>query len=378
MLLRSRRLITLPLLSLVLLVVAGYSQDRIKIGEFASMTGKEAAFGQASHKGTVLAVEEVNAAGGVLGKPIELITEDNQSRPGESATIVKKLITREKVVGLLGEVASSRSIEAATVAQASRVPMVSPMSTNPRVTEIGNYIFRVCFIDPFQGRVLAKFAHENLKAKRVAIVTSVSAAYSVGLSKFFRETFTGLGGEVVLEQKYSEGDKDFKAQLTAIKAARPDAIFVPGYYTEAALICIQARALGLEIPIFGGDGWEAPELVSIGGAAVNGTYFSTHYSAESPSERVQTFVQRYAQRWNGEVPDAMAALGYDSAMILIEAIRRAGTTEAAKVRDALAATQGFDGITGRTDIDAQRNASKPAVILAVRDGKFKFVESIAP
>jgi len=361
-------------------VAVGCSRDQstLKIGEFASLTGKEAAFGQSSHKGTVLAIEDINAAGGVLGKKITLISEDNQSRPGESATIAKKLITREKVIAILGEVASSRSMEAASVAQQFKIPMVSPASTNPKVTEIGDYIFRVCFIDPFQGTALAKFARQDLKAKRVAVLTSVSSAYSVGLGKYFKERFLADGGEIVLEPSYSEGDKDFKAQLTAIKATAPDAIFVPGYYTEAALICKQARDLGMTLPLFGGDGWEAPELLSLGGKAVEGTFYSTHYSSESPSEAVQTFVKKFKARWNGETPDAMAALGYDSALVLVDAIKRAGATDAAKIRDALATTKNLEGVTGKTTIDAKRNASKAAVVVEVRNGAFRFVKSVEP
>ena len=350
----------------------------IKVGEFASLTGKEAAFGQSSHKGTLLAVEEINAAGGVLGRKIQLITEDNQSKAGESATIAKKLISRDKVVALIGEVASMRSLEAAPIAQQSRIPMISPSSTNPKVTEIGNYVFRVCFIDPFQGVVMAKFARNTLKLKRVAVLTSVSSAYSVGLAKYFKERFVQDGGVIALEQRFTEGDKDFKAQLTAIKAAGVEGIFVPGYYTEAALICKQARELGLNLPLFGGDGWEAPQLISIGGAAVEGTYYSTNYSPENKSPAVSGFVERFRKRWNNEVPDAMAALGYDAAMVLADAIKRAGTTDSAKLRDALAATKNLPGVTGDTTLDAQRNASKAAVVIAVKDGQFKFLETVAP
>ena len=350
----------------------------IKVGEFASLTGKEAAFGQSSHKGTLLAVEEINAGGGVLGRKIQLLTEDNQSKAGESATIAKKLISRDKVVALIGEVASMRSLEAAPIAQQSRIPMISPSSTNPKVTEIGNYVFRVCFIDPFQGVVMAKFARNTLKLKRVAVLTSVSSAYSVGLAKYFKERFAQDGGVIALEQRFTEGDKDFKAQLTAIKAANVDGIFLPGYYTEAALVCKQARDLGMNLPLFGGDGWEAPQLISIGGAAVEGTYYSTHYSPENKSPAVSGFVERFRKRWNNEVPDAMAALGYDAAMVLADAIKRAGTTESAKLRDALAATKNLPGVTGDTTLDAQRNASKAAVVIAVKDGQFKFLETVAP
>jgi branched-chain amino acid transport system substrate-binding protein len=373
------RISPFPLLAAALLLASCAKPDHdLKVGEVASLTGKEAAFGQSSHKGTLLAIEELNAAGGLLGKQLELVTEDNQSKAGESATAAKKLVSREKVVALLGEVASSRSLEMAPIAQAAHIPMISPSSTNPAVTETGDYIFRVCFIDPFQGTVMAKFARDTLRIKKVGLLVSVSSAYSVGLAKYFSETFTADGGTVAIEQKFAEGDKDFRAQLTAIKAAGVEGIFVPGYYTEAALICVQARQLGLALPIFGGDGWEAPALIEIGGKAVEGTYYSTHYSPQNRTPEVAAFVKKFSARWDGEVPDAMAALGYDSAMVLADAIKRAGTTDGAKVRDALAATHNFIGVTGRTDIDAQRNASKAAVIITIRDGKFEFLQAVAP
>jgi branched-chain amino acid transport system substrate-binding protein len=352
--------------------------DTIKIGEFASLTGKEAAFGQSSHKGTQLAIEQANAAGGVLGKKIEYLYEDNRSTPGESATIVKKLITRDGVVAVLGEVASGRSLEAAPICQANKVPMISPSSTNPKVTETGDYIFRVCFTDPFQGKLLAEFGKRSLQAKKVAILSDVSAPYSMGLAQYFREPFVAGGGQIVSEQKFTGGDKDFKAQLTAIKAANPDAIFVPGYYTEAGLIVSQARQLGITVPLFGGDGWEAPELIQIAGNSLEGTYYSTHFSAENEESHIKKFVADYRARYGGETPDAMAALGYDSAMVLLDAIKRAGTVESAKLRDAIAATKDYPGLTGKTTLDAQRNATKSAVIITVKDGKFKYVETISP
>ncbi len=358
--------------------LAARADDTIKIGEYASLTGKEAAFGQSSHKGTLLAIEEINAAGGVLGQRLELLTEDDQSKPGEASTSVRKLIARDKAVAILGEVASSRSLEAAPVCQASHIPMISPSSTNPKVTQIGSYIFRVCFTDPFQGKVLAKFAKDTLHARRIAVLTAVSSAYSVGLAKYFIEPFTADGGTISDNQKYSDGDKDFHAQLTAIKADNVDALFVPGYYTEVGLICKQAHELGLNVPIFGGDGWEAPELIEIGGTDVEGCYYSTHYSPKASLPAVQAFVKKFQARFDGEIPDAMAALGYDSAMVLADAIQRAGSTDGAKIRDAIAATKDFPGITGKTTIDAQRNATKSAVIITVKDGQFKFVQTVEP
>lgn len=363
--------------ALVSLTFARAAEEPIRIGEYASITGKEASLGQSSHNGTMMAIDDLNAAGGVLGRPLLLITEDTQSKPGESATAAKKLISRDKVVALLGEVASSRSLEAAPVAQLAKVPMISPASTNPKVTETGNYIFRTCFIDPFQGPVMAKFAQEKLRAQRVALMVSNSSAYSIGLAKFFREAFTANGGTIVLEQKYAEGDKDFKAQLTAIKAAGVDAVFNPGYYNEGALIVLQARDLGLTLPIFGADSWEAEALIELGGKAIEGAYLCSHYSPADPSPRVQNFVQAYKKRF-GTTPDSNASLGYDSVLVLVDAIKRAGSTDRAKIRDALAVTKNFAAVTGNITIDAQRNASKNAVIIQVRNGKFEFVQSMTP
>ncbi len=360
-----------------LAAVTAHAQNTIKIGEYASLTGKEATYGQAAHRGTLLAIEEANAAGGVLGRKLELVVEDTQSKPGESATVVKKLISRDKVVALLGEIASSRTLEAAPIAQNAKIPLITPGSTNPEVTAKGNYIFRVCFMDSFQGTVMAKFARGSLKLSRVAVLSSVSNAQSVGLSRFFKQRFAADGGTVVLEQKYAEGDKDFRAQLTAIKAAGIEGIFVPGYSAEAALICKQARDLGISVPLFGIDGWESSELLSIGGKAVEGTYFSTHYSAESQDPAVTAFNARFQQRW-GAGTDALSALGYDSALVLIDALKRAGTTESAKLREALAATKNFRGVTGTISFDDQRNPTKSAVVLTVKDGKFRFVETVAP
>ncbi len=349
----------------------------IKVGEFASLTGSEATFGQSSHKGTQLAIDELNANGGVLGKQLKLITEDNQSQAGQSSTVVRKLISSDGVMAVLGEVASSRSLEAAPICQQNKIPMISPSSTNPKVTETGDYIFRVCFIDPFQGTVMANFGRKTLKLNSAAVLADVKSDYSIGLAKFFKEGFAANGGTIIAEQKYSGGDKDFNAQLTAIKAAQPDGIFVPGYYTEVGLIALQAKQLGITAPIFGGDGWESSSLIPIGGAALEGDYFSTHFSPEDTSPAVQNFVKNFKAKFN-ETPDAMAALGYDSAMILADAMKRTGSTDGTKVRDALAATKDYHAVSGNITIDANRNASKPAVILTIKNGAFKYVETVSP
>ena len=348
----------------------------IVVGEFASLTGGTASFGQSSHKGTQMAIDELNAAGGVLGKKFALITEDDQSKAGEAATVVRKLISRNKIVALLGEVASSRSLEAAPIAQQARVPMISPASTNPKVTEAGDYVFRSCFIDPFQGTVLAKFALSK-GLKKAAILTDVKQDYSVGLSQFFKEYFAAHGGAIVSEQSYSSGDKDFKAQLTSIKSTGPELILASGYYTEAGLISRQSRQLGLNVPLLGGDGWDSPSLIEVAGDSMEGNFFSDHFSVEDPSPMIQDFVRKFRAKYN-ETPDAMAALGYDSVLILADAIKRAGGTDSTKLRDAIAATKDFTGVTGKISIDEKRNASKSAVILSVKGGAFKYMETVAP
>ena len=348
----------------------------IPVGQFGSLTGAQATFGQSTDNGVRLALDEVNAAGGVLGQPLRLITKDNQSKPGETSTAVRELITRNKVVALIGEVASGRSLEAAPIAQRSGIPMITPASTNEKVTETGDHIFRVCFIDPFQGTVCAKFARK-LGTKKAAVLTDVSKDYSLGLAKSFNEEFVKEGGVIAGQQSYSGGDKDFSAQLTAVKADNPDVIFLPAYYTEAPLIIRQARQLGITVPFIGGDGWDSPELVSVGGPAVEGCYFSNHFSNQSTDPKVVEFVKAYRAKYNTD-PDAMVALGYDSLKLLADAMKRSGTTDPAKVTATLAETKDFDGVTGKITLDAHRNPNKPAVILQVKNGKFAYVETIAP
>ncbi len=380
---KSIVLVSITLISISLLSLAFYScgkgsGDVIKIGEFASLTGSEATFGINSDNGMKLAVEEINNAGGVLGKKIELITEDNQGKPNETQTVVQKLINRDKVVAILGEVASSRSKAAAPLCQQNKIPMITPASTNPEVTAIGDYIFRVCFIDPFQATVMSKFALNSMKVKKVALLIDQRNAYSTGLAESFKKTFVEMGGEIIEEQKYSAGDKDFKAQLTAIKYKNPEAVFIPGYYTDVGLIAIQAREIGINVPLFGGDGWESEKLTE-GKAkdALEGCFFSTHLSMDDPSPLVQDFIKKYRTKFNKE-PDAMSVLGYDAAMLMFDAIKRAGSTDGDKIRQELAKTKDFKSVSGNITINEQRNAVKPAVVLEIKDGKFKYKETIAP
>lgn len=345
----------------------------IIVGMYGSLTGDGASFGQSSVEGAQLAVEEINNAGGLLGgRKIRLLVEDDQSKPEDASSAVTKLITQDKVVAVLGEVASRRSLAAGPVCQKYQIPMISPASTNERVTEIGDYIFRVCFIDPFQGEVLAKFAYNDLKVRRVAVLKDIQQDYSVGLTDSIVKNFTSLGGQVLDPVSYSSGDADFKAILTQVRAQKPDAVFVTGYYPEAAIIVRQARELGLKIPILGGDGWVGDSLKN-GREALNNCYISDHYSGDNPDPVVQTFVKSYQAKFN-RAPDSIAALGYDAAKVLADAITRANSTEGPKIREALASAD-VPGVTGRLKINASRNVDKPAVILEVTfvNGEVKFV-----
>ena len=350
---------------------------QIKIGEVNPLTGGISQFGISCHQGYLLAIEEVNQAGGVLGQKIELVTEDDQSKPGECATVVRKLIGVDKVVGVLGDATSSATLEGAPIAQGSKVPMITPTATNPKITEVGDYIFRVCFLDEFQGRVLARFAREKLNAKTAAILTDVKQDYSVDLTKFFKEEFTKNGGSITREQSYSTGDTDFRAQLTTLRAAKPDVVYVPGYYQEVALIIKQARQVGLTMPFIGCDGWANQSLLTIGGKALDGCYLTNHFSPDDPAPAVQKFVEKYKSKY-GSVPDTFAALGYDAARILMDAIKRAESAEPSAIRDALAKTSGFEGCTGTIGFDANRNATKAALVLTIKDGKFQVAQKVEP
>lgn len=355
----------------------GSSTGTILIGYYGDLSGRTSSFGQSTKNGVEMAADEINKAGGINGQQVKIITEDDQGEPNKAATVVTKLINQDGVKALLGEVASSNSLAAAPKAQEAKVPMISPSSTNPAVTQVGDYIFRVCFIDPFQGEVMAKFSATNLKAKRAAILYDFNSDYSRGLFQFFKKSFTGLGGQIVSEQSYTQGDRDFSGQLTAIRSANPDVIYVPGYYGEVGVIANQTKQLGIKAPLLGGDGWDAPQLWQLGGAALNGNYISNHYSVDDPSPSIQKFVKDYQSRYN-VLPDALAALGYDSMKVLADAIKRAGGTENVKLRDAIAQTQNFPGVTGAISINQERNAVKPAVVLKLQDSKFVYETTIYP
>jgi branched-chain amino acid transport system substrate-binding protein len=387
---RSRSLFVLASL-----VAAGYgasgcnggsqpvASDTILIGEYGSMTGSEANFGRSTHNGLMLAIEEQNAKGGVKGKKIAVRSEDDAGKPQEAGTVVTKLIDKDKVVALIGEVASGLSLAGGEVAQKKGVPMISPSSTAPEVTAIGDKVFRVCFIDPFQGYVGAKFAAENLKAKKVAILFDQAQAYSVGLADQFKQHFTKFGGTITTEQAYSGGDQDFSAQLNTIRGTNPDAIFIPGYYTEAANIALQVKKLGIKATLLGGDGWDSPQLAQIGKDAIEGAYYSNHYTHEDTSPAVQEFVSKYKSKYKADdgkplVPDGIAALGYDAGRILFDAMSRAKSLDGEDLAAAIAATKDFKGVTGVITIDKDRNAKKPAVVVKMTGGVPRYAATIEP
>jgi branched-chain amino acid transport system substrate-binding protein len=349
----------------------------IKIGAVTCLTGALSTFGASSVQGAKLAVEEINTAGGTLGQPIQLIVEDNGSKAGETATITRKFISQDKVVAILGDLTSSATMEAAPLAQAAKIPLLTPSATNVAITKIGNYIFRSCFIDPFTGKIMAKFALDRLKAKQAIVMTDVKQDYSVGLTDAIRHYFSQNGASISNTLSYSSGDTNFRTQLTEVRMAHPDVVFLPGYYTEAGLILLQAKQLGITCPFLGGEGWDSPALVQVAGKAAEGDYYTDHFSAADPNPKVQKFVQTYRAKY-AALPDALAALWYDGARLLSQAVQRAGSTDSAKIRDALAATRDFDGVTGLISIDENRNASKPGVILKIENGEPEMVQEITP
>lgn len=351
----------------------------IKIGVVTPLTGDVATFGQSTKKAVEMAAEEINAAGGILGKKVELVIEDDRNDPKETANVVRKLIDQDKVVAIIGSLTSKCSLAGMPIANSKKVPMVSNASTNPKVTLTGPYAFRVCFIDDFQGQVMAKFAWEDLGAKKAAVLYDIGNDYTKGLSEFFIKSFKELGGEIVAEETYQQTDNDFNAQLTSIKAKNPDVIFLPDYYQKVSLIAKQARGLGIKATFLGGDGWDSPELVKLGGDAVEGGYFSNHYSQQDPDPKTQEFIKKFEEKY-GEKPDALAALGYDAFYFIAEAIKKAGKVDSTAIRDALeeVGKSGFSGVTGKFTIDENRNPIKAAVVLKVEGGQFKFVKRVEP
>lgn len=349
----------------------------IPVGVYGALTGGEAAFGTSTVQGARIAADEVNAAGGINGRKIQLLVEDDQGRAEEATNVVTKLITGSNVVALIGENSSNQSLAVAPIAQQNGVPMISPSSTNPAVTEKGEYIFRVCFTDPYQGKALAAFVRNNLKLDTAAILVDKKNDYSVGLAGVFRKEFEGAGGKIVAEQSYAGGDSEFRPQLTTIRDAKPQALFIPGFYTEVGQIAIQARDLGIMVPLVGGDGWDSPTVIQIGGRAIENSYFSDHYFVGDTRPVVQKFVNEYEKR-HGKKPEATAALGYDAVHIFAQAARRAGSTDRKKIRDEIANTKDYQGVSGTITMGADRNPIKPVAMIKIENGQMNFAGWVNP
>lgn len=359
-------------------------KNTIKIGLLNEMTGGNATIGTAAANGAKMAIKEINAKGGVLGKQLVAVSADNKSEPAEAANAMTKLLTQDNVVAVTGTFSSSNAIAAASVAEAAKKPYLIAGATNPKVTvdpkthKVKKYIYRVCFIDPFQGTVAANFASNNLNSKKAAMLIDNSSDYSKGLGEFFQAAFIKAGGSVVANEAYLQKDADFKATLTKIKAQEPDVLFVPGYYEEVGKIVKQAREMGLNMPILGADGWDSPKLSAIAGVnALNNTFFTNHYSVDDPSEAGKAFVTNYEKEF-GQKPEALAVLGYDAVYVLVDAITRAGSTEADKIIEALSATKNFKAVSGVTTINKDHDADKNAVIIEMKDGKQVLKTSIKP
>ncbi len=372
--------LALAAVAMIAVPAVSLAQD-ILIGHYGSLTGAEATFGQSTSNGVKMAIAEINAAGGVNGRMLKLVEYDTKGEPREASSVVTRLVTSDKVVAVIGEVASSVSLAGAPICQSNGVPMITPSSTNPKVTLQGDMIFRVCFIDPFQGYVCAKFAAEAGEGKnawkRAGILIDQSSAYSVGLAEEFEKSFKKLGGEITASQKYNKGDQDFSARLTEIRGTNPDVIFVPGYYTDVANIAIQARKLGINAPLLGGDGWDSQELIKNGGAAIEGSFYSNHAAPDDPRPAIQEFNKKYEDEF-GNVPDALAALGYDAAKLVADAMKRSKSLGGQDLRQAIADTKDFPGVTGVINFNETRDAVKPAVILEIKDGKAIYRATVNP
>lgn len=360
------------------------ASNDVKIGMVYELTGNTASYGTSAADGAKLAFKEINANGGVLGKQIKIVMADNKGEPSESANAMTKVITQDKVIAVTGFTVSSCGIAGSAVAEDNKIPLVAAATVNPRVTvdektgKVKDYTFRACFIDSFQGTVSANFALKSLKTSKSAIMIDNSSDYSKGLAQIFKEVFTKGGGQVIIEEAYLQKDQDFKSILTKIKAQNPEILYLPGYYEDVGKIVKQARELGITIPILGGDAWDSPRLVEIGGPqALNNTYFTNFYSVQDTNPTSQAFVEAYKKEY-GQLPDSMAAMGYDAAYLLVDAIKKANSTDSAKIREALATMKDFKSVSGSMDLSATHDAIRGVVIIEMKDGKQVYKETVKP
>lgn len=359
----------------------GGGGDTIKIGANLELSGGAASYGQSIAEGLELAIEEINKEG-INGKKIELVKVDNKSDAAEATSGAIKLISQDKVVAIIGAATSTNTLAQVQVAQDNKIPLITPAGTNPTVTnkdgKVNDFVFRTCFIDPFQGTVAAKFAIDDLKVKNAAILIDSSSDYSKGLASSFKKAFEENGGKIVAEEAYVAKDTDFRATLTRIKSANPEFLFLPGYYEEVGLIVKQARELGIKVPIMGGDGWDSPTLVEIAGPeALNNTFITNHYSSGDPDPKIQDFIKAFKAKYN-KSPDAFNALGYDTAYFLADAIKRAGDADPVKIKEALAQTKDLSLVSGTLTLDENHDPIKSAAILEYKNGEQQFKTKVNP
>ncbi len=357
--------------------ISAQTNEPIRVGVFVDLTGQTASFGISTFSGIKIAVDEINENGGIEGRKIEIILEDNQGLPENTKVAVQKLISEKKVHVLIGEVLSTNSLAAAPIAQAAKIPMITPSSTNEKVTKVGDYIFRACFIDSFQGEAMAKFAFETLKFKRIAVLTDFNSDYSKGLSETFATTFNRLGGKIVSQKTYFQGDEDYFQQLNAIKKVNPDAIYISGYYNSVGVLAKQAREMKIKAVFLGGDGWDAPDIWQFAGNALDNSFITNHFSINSPSEKAQKFAASYKKLF-GLDADAFASLAYDSVLMIADSVKRANSTEPEKLRNALSTIKDLDGVTGKITINNSRNVDKSAVILRLKNPNFIYHSTVTP
>lgn len=363
---------------------SGSSGDVIKIGANLELSGAVASYGQSIAKGIELGAEEINKNGGINGKKIEIIKADNKSDAAEATNAAIKLTSQDKVAAIIGAATSGDTVAQVQIATDNKTVLLTPSGTSPNVTvgtsgKVNDYIFRTCFIDPFQGNVAANFAAKNLNVKKAAIFADNASDYAKGLAASFKDTFSKAGGTVVAQESYVAKDTDFRATLTRIKAANPEFVFIPGYYEEVGLIIKQAREMGITVPFMGGDGWDSPKLVELAGAAaLNNTFITNHYSSEDPDKTIQNFVTAFKGKYENKSPDAFNALGYDSVYLIADGIKRAGSTDGAKIKDAMAQTKDLALVSGKITFDNQHNPIKTATVLKYKDGKQQFETKVNP
>jgi branched-chain amino acid transport system substrate-binding protein len=360
----------------------GEKGGTIKIGANLELSGGVASYGQSAKEGIELAIEEINKEG-IDGKKLELVTVDNKSDAAEATNGALKLATQDKVVAMIGAATSTNTLAQVQIAQDNKIPLITPTATNATITnkdgKLNDFVFRTCFIDPFQGTVAANFATNDLKVKSAAVLIDSSSDYSKGLADSFKKNFEANGGKIVKEEAYIAKDTDFRATLTNIKSANPEYIFVPGFYEEVGLIIKQARELGLNVPIMGGDGWDSPKLVEIAGApTLDNTFITNHYSSGDSDKKVQEFVTAFKAKYDGKSPDAFTALGYDTVYFLADAIKRAGSSDSAKIQKALEETDGLELVSGTVKLDENHDPIKAAVILEYKNGEQQFKTKINP